>query len=130
MPTLSSRFYRYFIFGLGIMATISYRVIVVLNHYSQFLVQVAWYAGTLGFVWYFSHRFKIEERRQKLIVRLNLVDKIKQANNLEAEDKEALTYVLNSLQTSLARWNYIAIFVFSALALVYGLYKDIPLFIK
>lgn len=130
MPTLSPRFYRYFIFGLGIFATISYRVIVVLNHYSPFFVQVAWYAGTLGFVWYFIHRFKIEERRQKLIVRLHLIDKVKQANNLEAEDKEALTYVLSSLQTSLARWNYIAIFVFSTLALLYGLYKDIPLLIK
>lgn len=129
MPTLSSRFYRYFIFALGIVATISYRIIVVLNHYSPFLVQVAWYVGTIGFVWYFAHRFKIEERRQKLIEKLHLLDKVHQANDFSLAEKEALVYVLNSLQTSLARWNYIAIFVFSILALLYGLYQDIYMLI-
>ena len=127
MPTLSHRFYRYFMFALGVVATIAYRIIVVLNYYSPVLVQIAWYVGTIGFVWYFAHRFKIEKRRQKLIERLQLITKVKQANNFNEEEKDALTYVLNSLQTSLASWNYIAIFVFSALALIYGLYQDVSL---
>jgi hypothetical protein len=124
MPTLSHRFYRYFIFAVGIIATIAYRVIVVLNHYSPVWVQIAWYIGTIGFVWYFAHRFKIEKKRQKLIERLQLMQRVNQSDDFSAEEKQALVYVLSSLQTSLARWNYIAIFVFSTLALLYGIYQD------
>ncbi len=125
MPTLNHRFYRYFIFAIGIIATIAYRIIVVLNYYSPLWVQIAWYIGTVGFVWYFVHRFQIEKKRQKLIERLQLINKVNQSNDFNAEEKNALSYVLSSLQTSLARWNYIAIFVFSSLALVYGLYQDL-----
>lgn len=124
MPTLNHRFYRYFIFAVGIIATIAYRIIVVLNYYSPVWVQIAWYIGTIGFVWYFIHRFQIEKKRQKLIERLQLINKVSQSDDFNAEEKQALAYVLSSLQTSLARWNYIAIFVFSAIALLYGLYQD------
>ena len=63
MPKLSNKLYRNLIFVVGVLATIAYRIIVVLNHYSPVLVQIAWYVGTIGFVWYFAHRFKIENRR-------------------------------------------------------------------
>jgi len=109
---------------LGIIATIAYRVIVVLNNYSSLWVQIAWYIGTIGFVWYFAHRFKIENRRDKLITDLNLVAKVKNCTALKDEDKKALEYVLRGLQTSLSKWNYIAIFLFSALALIYGILQD------
>ena len=121
---LSSKFYRRFVFALGILATIAYRIIVVLNNYSQLSVQIAWYIGTIGFVWYFAHRFNVENRRDRLITRMGLTDKIK--NNLPLSDKErqSLVYILKGLQTSLSKWNYIAIFVFSTLALIYGFLQD------
>ncbi|MDD2354052.1 MAG: hypothetical protein PHX76_01570 [Patescibacteria group bacterium] len=124
MTKLSNMLYRRFIFVLGIIATIAYRVIVVLNNYSSLWVQIAWYIGTIGFVWYFAHRFKIENRRDKLITDLNLVAKVKNCTALKDEDKKALEYVLRGLQTSLSKWNYIAIFLFSALALIYGILQD------
>jgi hypothetical protein len=124
MAKLSSNFYRYFMFLLGIMATVAYRIIVVLNHYSPVLVQIAWYAGTIGFVWYFAHRFKVENRRDILITKLELTKKIEKGVSLDKTEKEALVYILKSLQTSLSKWNYIAIFILSTLALVYGLYQD------
>jgi len=125
MTKLSSKFYRRWLFALGIIATISYRAIIVLNYYSPLLVQIAWYIGTVGFIWYFSHRFNIESRRDRLISQLKLIEKIQERHALSEEDRESLIYILNSLQTSLAKWNYIAIFVFSAIALVYGIYQDI-----
>jgi len=124
MTKLSNMLYRRFIFVLGIIATVAYRVIVVLNNYSSLWVQIAWYIGTIGFVWYFAHRFKIENRRDKLITDLNLVAKVKNCTALKDEDKKALEYVLRGLQTSLSKWNYIAIFLFSALALIYGILQD------
>jgi len=117
-------------FILGILATIAYRIIVVLNHYSPLLVQIAWYTGTTGFVWYFSHRFKIENRRDQIITENNLVQKIEKAEALNPRDRESLVYTLKGLQTSLSKWNYIAIFILSALPLAYGIYQDFLGFLK
>lgn len=130
MPKLSSNLYRRWMFILGILATVAYRIIVVLNHYSPLLVQIAWYTGTIGFVWYFSHRFKVENRRDKIITENNLVQKIEKAENLSSQDRELLAYILRGLQTSLSKWNYIAIFIISTLALVYGIYQDFLGFLR
>lgn len=124
MPKLSSNLYRRWMFILGILATVAYRAIVVLNHYSPLLVQIAWYAGTIGFVWYFSHRFKVENRRDRIITEMDLARKIEQGEALTDEERGALAYILKGLQTSLSKWNYIAIFILSALALAYGIYQD------
>lgn len=120
MPQLHSKFYRVLIFIIGILSTIAYRAIVIFNHYSPFWVEVTWYAGTIGFVWYFAHRWSIENKRDKIVTELQLVDKIEKNITLSDEEKENLLYVLRGLQTSLAKWNYIAIFVFSGLAIVYA----------
>ena len=124
MPHLNSKFYRYFMFILGITATIAYRIIVVLNHYSPLAVQIAWYLGTIGFVWYFAHRFKVENRRDRIITDLELVKKIENSETLSELERGSLVYVLKGLQTSLSKWNYIAIFVLSSLALIYGFFQD------
>lgn len=129
MPKLNHKIYRVWMFMVGILATLAYRLIVVLNHYSALWVQVAWYIGTIGFVWYFAHRFNVEKRRDRVIEDLSLIKKVQKSEVFSQEEKSALVYILKSLQTSLAKWNYIAIFVISSLALVYGLYQDfiIPL---
>jgi hypothetical protein len=112
-------------FVLGIIATIAYRIIVVLNGHSQIYVQVAWYIGTIGFVWYFAHRFNVENRRDRLITDMGLEEKIKNNKGLSDEERESLVYILKGLQTSLSKWNYIAIFFFSAIALIYGFFQDV-----
>ena len=124
MAKLSSKFYRYWMFVLGIIATVAYRIIVVLNHYSPVLVQIAWYAGTIGFVWYFAHRFKVENKRDMLITNMELTKKVEDGVILDRTEKEALVYILKGLQTSLSKWNYIAIFILSTMALAYGFYQD------
>jgi len=130
MPKLNSSFYRILIFFVGVIATIAYRLVIILNHYSQFWVEVSWYIGTIGFIWYFGHRFSVENRRDRLIEKLGLIEKINADQSLNAEDKTALLYVLKSLGTSLAKWNYIAIFFFSGLAIAYALYVDMTTIIK
>lgn len=127
MPKLNHSAYRILIFFVGIIATISYRLVIVLNGYSSFWLEVFWYIGTLGFIWYFGHRWRVENRRDKLIEELELTRKIESNQPLSAKDKEALVYILKGLSTSLAKWNYIAIFVFSFLAIVYAVLKDTKL---
>ena len=124
MLRLHSHFYRIWIFVVGVIATIAYRSVVIVNHYSQFWVEVLWYIGTLGFIWYFGHRWLIETRREKIIKQLELETKITAGQPLSAKDKKALLYVIKSLSTSLARWNYIAIFFFSLSAVIYVISRD------
>ena len=115
---------------VGVIATVAYRLVIILNGYSQFWLEVAWYIGTIGFIWYFGHRYVVENRRDKLIEKLKLIEKTEAGQPFNSEDKTALLYILKSLDTSLAKWNYIAIFFFSFLAIAYALYADLILLIK
>ncbi len=121
----SSKFYRVLVFWIGIIATLAYRIIIILNHYSQVWVEVAWYIGTIGFIWYFAHRFRVENRREELIKEKKLGYKIYNNRELTQEDRNALVYILKGLRSSKARWNYIVIFIFSIVALVYAVITDI-----
>ncbi|MCF7820538.1 MAG: hypothetical protein K9M44_03665 [Candidatus Pacebacteria bacterium] len=124
MPKLNHKLYRIWLFIVGIIATIAYRIIIVLNYYSPVAVEIAWYIGTIGFVWYFIHRYKVENRRDHLIESMRLAEKIANKEELKDKERQALVYILKGLKTSLAKWNYIAIFLLSALALAYGIYSD------
>ncbi|MFH2086013.1 MAG: hypothetical protein ABII21_04485 [bacterium] len=114
---------REFFFWSGIIATICYRAIVVLNHYSSKIALAAWYIGTVGFIIYFWHRYVISEKRAKLIRTNNLIKAIKNSN-LTPDQIEANKYILTTLLSTKEKWNYIVIFVTSALAMVTGIYLD------
>lgn len=111
-------------FLLGIIATIAYRLIVILNYYSDLWVEIAWYVGTVGFIWYFAHRYRVENKRDRLVEDLRLSEKIKNKKSLSNKDREALVYILGGLKTSLAKWNYVAIFAISFAALIYAIFLD------
>jgi hypothetical protein len=119
----SNKYYRLWLFWLGIIATIAYRIIIILNEVNALSVKIAWYIGTIGFMWYFAHRYRVQEYRGKIIRERKLMEKVCN-NQLDNEDCDALKYVLKSLQSTKAKWNYIVIFVFSAIALVYGIITD------
>ena|SRR3989338_6354275 len=115
---------RLFYFWAGIIATFVYRLIIVLNDVSAFWVKVAWYIGTVGFILYFWHRYEISETRSRIIRDRNLVRKIPQTA-LDETDQQALGYILGTLSSTKEKWNYIAIFVFSGIALVIGILLDL-----
>ena len=125
MKKLHNKYYRTLLFVVGIIATIAYRIIIFLNDYNPMWVEVAWYIGTVGFVWYFIHRYNIENKRDYLIENLELAKKIENKEELSDEERNAAVYILKGLKTSLAKWNYIAIFVFSTIALLYAIYQDL-----
>lgn len=113
--------YRVLVFWVGIIATLAYRAIIIISRYSTTWVDIIWYIGTIGFVWYFAHRFYIENKRDQLITDQQLIQKIQKIKGLEPKDQQALEYTLKSLVSSKSRWNYIVIFVASGLALVYDI---------
>ncbi len=119
-----SKFLRNFYFWSGIIATLAYRIIIVLNFYSNTWVKISWYVGTIGFIIYFIHRYQISDKRAKLITDNQLRKKIKQAKEINDQDSQALDYILRTLVSTKEKWNYIFIFVMSGLALITGIILD------
>ncbi|MBI3957008.1 MAG: hypothetical protein HY340_03385 [Candidatus Kerfeldbacteria bacterium] len=125
IPQPHSKPIRLFYFWTGIIATLVYRLIIVLNEVSTTWVKVAWYVGTVGFILYFWHRYQISETRAKLIRERQLDRKVAMLSGVGDDDKAALGYILGTLSSTKEKWNYIAIFVFSGVALVIGVVLDV-----
>jgi len=119
------KYYHVFLFVLAIIATICYRLVIVLNNYGQFWVELAWYVGTISYLWYFAHRFRVERRREKIVEEQDLESKVASGKKLNKKDQEAVVYILKGLRISLARWNYIAIFIVSLLTISYAIWTDL-----
>jgi len=116
---------RIFFFWAGIIATLSYRIIIVLNFYNPLWVKIAWYIGTVGFIIYFGHRFDIQRKKVKLVQELKLVEAIKEAKDINDEKTQALSYLIKTSLTSRSRWNSAFIFFMSIIALIIGIILDV-----
>lgn len=114
---------RNLFFLSGIIATICYRAIVVLNHFSTTISLIAWYVGTIGFVIYFWHRYVVSEKRVELIKQHDLISSV-QKTNLSKDQIEANEYILTTLLSTKEKWNYIVIFATSIIAVIIGIYLD------
>lgn len=115
---------RLFFFISGIVATVAYRIIIVLNLYDSFFVKVSWYIGTVGFILYFGHRYDIARKRADLIKKYDLV-KIVDSADIKKDEKQALHYLVQTTLTSKSRWNSAIIFAITLLALVVAIFIDI-----
>jgi hypothetical protein len=116
---------RLFFFWAGFIATIAYRIIILLNLHSPSWVKIAWYIGTIGFVLYFGHRFRIARKKSKLIKEYNIVETIDKAECIDPRKKEILHYLAKTTVTSKARWNSAIIFFLSLAALLLGIFLDV-----
>lgn len=119
----SPHWVRTLFFWFGIIATVSYRSIVVLNHYSKNVALAAWYVGTVGFILYFWHRYLVSEKRVKLIKEHDLINAVARTD-LKKDQIEANEYILTTLLSTKEKWNYIVIFATSLVALAIGIYLD------
>jgi len=119
---------RFSFFLAGIIATLAYRSIIVLNAYSAYWVKVFWYVGTIGFILYFGHRYEIQKRRANLVSDYNLIKEVEKAKNVKGKKREALIYIVKTTLTSKAQWNSGFIFILSVIALIIGILLDFGIF--
>lgn len=124
LPTLHRPATRLFFFWTGIIATILYRAIIFFTGANQVTLRVIWYAGTIGFIIYFLHRYDIAKRRTRVIRDLGLADKIPQLKELSDQDRQGMQYLFATLQSSHEKWNYYVIFASSIIALLAGIWMD------
>ena len=116
---------RLFFFWAGLIATIAYRIIIVLNFYDPLWVKIAWYIGTIGFILYFGHRYDIARKRARLVEDYDLIKTVERAKNINPQKKEALHYLVKTSLTSKSRWNSAMIFILSLVALIIGIILDL-----
>jgi len=114
----------WFVFIVGVIATISIRAVTILMDFSPIYGKIAWYVGIGGFLIFFIYKFKISQSRVKLIIENGLIDKIANQKQLAKVDYGNVEELLCSLVSKKERINYFFIFILSALALVLAIYMD------
>ena len=122
-PHASPTWLRNLFFWSGVIATVCYRAIVILNHYSTKVSLAAWYIGTVGFIVYFWHRYIVSEKRVELIKDYDLIQAVRNSN-LSQDKIEANEYILETLKSTKEKWMYMVIFVSSVVAILLGIYLD------
>ena len=118
-----SKLLRTFFFLSGILATIAYRIIIMLNIYAPKWTNAAWYIGTIGFIIYFGHRYNIQEKKEELVKKHNLLSAVEKPE-LKGKQKQALDYIVRTTLTSKSRWNSAFILILSTIALIIGIIID------
>ena len=121
----SSKYLRFFFFLSGIVATIAYRIIFLLD---SFWIEVAWYVGTIGFILYFGHRTSVGNKRAQLVRDYKLVE-VLEKSDIDEEEKSALLYLIETSLTSKARFNSVFIFILSILAFIISAIIDVYYFL-
>lgn len=115
---------RLLYFWIGIFATFTYRLIIVLNFVSSEWVKVAWYVGTIGFILYFTHRYQVSQRRARVIEQFKLSERVESLRELSEDERAAMRYLFQTIRSTKEKWNYIFIFTMSGLALAVGIVLD------
>jgi hypothetical protein len=116
---------RWSFFVIGIVATLAYRIIIILNFYDPLWVKISWYIGTGGFILYFGYLYNLQNKRSELAIKYNLLEVVKGIKEIKGKQKEALRYIVKSNATSKAKWNSAVIFLLSVLALIVGIILDL-----
>ncbi|NPA94308.1 MAG: hypothetical protein GXO58_02635 [Thermodesulfobacteria bacterium] len=109
-------------FAVGLTGALSLRLILVARLYSPELVRLYWYIGVIGNMLFFLFRTFITWRRRRLIMALNILEKLEKRSSLTERDYVALQYLVSSIYVSKERWNYFVIFFFSILAIAWDLW--------
>jgi hypothetical protein len=104
-------------FVLGLLSSVAFRAIILLQKYRPGWVRPVWYFGVLGYMLFFIYRYYISHRRKRAIAQTSIIEKIRTGETLNADDRAAALYLLNSVRKSQEDWNYLAIFVLSLVAI-------------
>jgi len=108
-------------FLLGFLSSVAFRAIVLLQKYSPGWVRPVWYFGVLGYMFFFSYRYFISQRRKRTVAKSQIIAKLHEGVALGAEERAAALYLLKSVQASQEDWNYLAIFALSIVAIALDL---------
>ncbi|MBU1171871.1 MAG: hypothetical protein KKD44_20135 [Proteobacteria bacterium] len=104
-------------FMIGLVSAFLFRLLIFFNYYYTSWSRGVWYCGVMGYLFFFGFRYYISHKRRQSIIQNNLTEKVA-ASNIEADDKDEIIYLFQSLLRSKEMFNYIFIFSVSLLAIV------------
>ena len=87
-------------FLIGLLSSVAFRAIILLQKYHPGWVRPVWYFGVLGYMLFFIYRYYISHRRKRAIEQTNVIEKIRTGETLSADDRAAALYLLNSVRKS------------------------------
>ena len=109
-------FVIYLFMVIGLLSAVAFRLLTIINRIDPALMRPVWYLGVIGYILFFAYRYYITEKRKMTIIDNRLLEKIREPDTLDPEDRERIEYVLSSLVKSKENINYLFIFVLSVLA--------------
>jgi len=104
-------------FLIGVLSAVAFRIIIVLQHLEPVWVRPVWYAGVIGYIFFFLYRYYISKKRKKAIRDFDLIAKLKANACLTDDDRDVVIYLLSSIMKSMEDMNYYIIFILSILAI-------------
>ena len=117
-PHILPKYIIYGFFVIGLISAIAFRAIIVFQHLEPSWVRPVWYAGIVGYIFFFLYRYRITKKRKKAIDDFELIAKVKANACLTEEDREIVLYLLSSIKSSPEDLNYAIIFILSILAIL------------
>jgi hypothetical protein len=108
-------------FIIGVLSSVAFRLIIILQKLRPAWVRPVWYFGVLGYMVFFIYRYYISQRRKRVVAQSGIIGKLHGGESLSADDRQAALYLLSSIQKSPEDWNYLAIFILSAIAIMIDL---------
>ena len=109
------------VFLIGLISAVSFRAIILVQYFSPLLVRALWYLAVITNFLFFLFRYHISRKRKRAINAPELIAKLEADQHLDTEEREAVAYLLTSIERSHENWNYLSIFILSALAILIDL---------
>ncbi|MFW5970389.1 MAG: hypothetical protein ACOCP9_07090 [Halofilum sp. (in: g-proteobacteria)] len=108
--------------AIGLISSLAFRAIIIAEHVEPGWVRPLWYLGVLLNAVFFAYRYRVSLRRVRAVVAGDLDRKMRTGEPLSDFDREQVAAILYSIRISPERFNYLVIFVLSALAIAADLW--------
>lgn len=109
---------------VGVIATISVRVVNLALSYGLFWSKLFWYVGVAGFFLYFLYKFREDRELRRQLSERRINEKISGGMGLDKDDMEFLRTMTCHLRSSKDAINYFFIFLSSAIVMALAVYED------
>ncbi len=107
---------------IGLVSAFAFRALIVFERLEPSWVRPVWYAGVTGYIGFFLYRYTITKRRKRVVKEYDLIDKVSIDTCFSEEDRNAIIFLLSSIQRSREDINYLVIFLLSVLAVAADLF--------
>jgi hypothetical protein len=117
-PAVGSNYRIYGAMALGLATAIAFRLIIIINQIEPDWVRPVWYFAVLGNFLFFYYRYSISRKRKSAVRKYRLIEKVQNGTPMSEAERNALAYLLQSIDRSPESINYLIISVFSIIAIM------------